>query len=215
MLQRFLKAVGLLFLYMGLLTVGLLIWLRYHPDPSEGEFLVVFLAMFVTFPFALDIMGKWAFYWKSPVVSPKTLEEVKATILGINHPDIPVEVTEKKGVLRITWKYLDAKWYEIMSKHGIHEAYTLRVALNERRHLATLTDIKRSVTWGKGLDFLQLGFVAFRGVSLDVEIGKAWGITECFRPGAIYNYHFKTSEIRNPVLNALLEAGWDVRYGIF
>ncbi len=215
MLERFLKAVGLLFLYMGLLAVGLVVWLQYHPDPSEGEFLVVFLAMFATFPFALDVMGKWAFYWKSSVTNPKTLEEVKLMIKDIDHPDIPVQVTEKKGVLRITWKYLDAKWYEIISKHGITESYTLRVAFDEKRHLATLTDIKRSILWGKGLDFLRFSFFAFRGVSLDVEIGKAWGITECFRPGVIYNYHFKTSEIRNPVLNSLLQAGWDVRYGIF
>lgn len=215
MLQRFLKAVGLLFLYMGLLTVGLLIWLQYNPDPSEGEFLVVFVALFVTFPFALDIMGKWAFYWKSFITPPKTLEEVKAMILRIDHPDIPVQVTEKKGALFITWKYLDAKWYEMMSKQGITESYTLRVVFNEKKHLATLTDVKTSISWGKGLDFFRFGFFGFRGVSLDVEIGKAWGITERFRPGVIYDYRFKTSEIRNPVLNSLLEAGWDVRYGIF
>ncbi len=215
MLQRFLKAVGLLFLYMGLLAIGLLVWLHYDPEPSESSFLVVFVAMLATFPFAMDWMGKLAFYWKSPMTTQKSLEEVKTMILRIDHPDIPVQVTEKNGVLRITWKYLDARWYEIMSKQGITESYTLRVALNEKKHLATLTDIKKSISWGKGLDFLRFGFFGFRGVSLDVEIGKAWGITECFRPGVIYNYRFTSSEIRNPVLNALLEAGWDVRYGIF
>lgn len=214
-LQRFLKAVGLLFVYMGLLALGLFLWLRYQPEPSEGSILLVFVILAATFPFAMDICGKWVFYWKSTNIDPRSLTEMKATIFLLDRPDIPIEVTERRGALSLTWKYLDAKWYEIIAKSGLTESYTLRVVFDEARHLATLTDIKRSISWRKDLRSFQFGFFAFRGVSLDVEVGKAWGITERFVPGKIYEYHFKTSEIRNPVLNALLEGGWDVRYGLF
>lgn len=215
MLERFLKAVGLLFVYMGLLAAGLFLWLRYQPEPSEGSILFIFILLAATFPFVMDILGKWAFYWRATNPDPKSLTEMKSTILLLNRSDIPIEVSDNRGALTLTWKYLDAQWYEIIAKSGLTESYTLRVVFDEKKHLATLTDIKRSISWRKDLRSVQFGFFAFRGVSLDVEVGKAWGITERFMPGKIYEYHFRTSEIRNPVLNSLLEGGWDVRYGLF
>lgn len=214
MMLKFLKATGLLFVYMGLLTVGLLMWLPKDREPSETSIVLIMLGMMATFPPVMDVIGKWCFRFRG-TGAPVPLSELKKSILAINHKNIPVVVTEKNGKLRATWKYLDAKWWDILSKQGITESYTLLMRFDERHHRATLIDIKRSVNWGVGPGAVRFGFFGFRGVSFDVEIGKAWGITERFKVGKVYDYRFKTSEIRNPILNTILQSGWDVQLGIF
>ena len=214
MMIRFLKATLALLVYMGLWMIPIIAWLQMNPDPNPDFILVLMAVIGLSIVFVMDPISKWAFSWNGFGV-PASLDEVKMQILSMNRADLPISVEQKGNVYRITWKYLDAKWYEMFQKVGIRESYTLQVKLDPQRHRATFTDIKRSITWGKGIDQLHFGWFGFRGVSMEAEVGKAWGITEQFSLGRIYDYRFTTAEIRNPVLNTLLRMGWDVRYGIF
>ena len=49
---------------------------------------------------------------------------------------------------------------------------------------------------------------AFRGQSQKIEFGKSYGFTETSAPGQIYNYRFDTSEMKNPLQEAVNSCGW-------
>lgn len=156
----------------------------------------------------------WIF--KGDAVKPTSFEEIKKEILELNRPDLPLMVTEKSPThLIISWKYVDAKWWEVFRKAGMTGAYRLHVKFSPDKHEARLIDIVTKINWNKGPSGFHFSFTFFRGISMEFSIGKAWGIRENFSLGKIYDFKFNNMEIKNPVLNTLLRAGWDVRFALF
>jgi hypothetical protein len=68
---------------------------------------------------------------------------------------------------------------------------------------------------GVGVNEVQFGGSASRGIVSGWERGIAWGIQENFAPGRLYDYTFTPAIVKNPVINTLLHNGWDVRFAIF
>ena len=129
--------------------------------------------------------------------------------------DAPVMLKPKRRGYVFTWRYVDAKWWEVFQKAGLTELYELHVRLNERKHEAILTESTRKVNWGVGVEGVHLGWSGFRGVVSEWERGEAWGIRENFAPGKLYDYTFTPALVTNPVINTILRSGWDGRFSIF
>jgi len=124
-------------------------------------------------------------------------------------------VTEENGRLVVTWKYVDAKWWEIIAKSGLTKVYQLHIKLNVRKKEAILIDVKKDVSWGVGPTKVRLSGGYFRGIVTGIEIGDQWGIKENIHLGKIYEYKFQPSEIRTPIMNTILKSGWNMRLGIW
>jgi hypothetical protein len=218
-LKSFLKVFAYVLVYMAIWAAILFAGIKgIQRAPHDVRILYFGLScmvlMMIGFIPFLDFAAKRSFYFKGEGV-PATDADLKNAILATNDFDVPVMATEKNRRLILTWRYVDARWWETIARAGLTKAYHLHVKLDKKRKVATLIDIQKDVTWGLGPMGVRLSGGYFRGIALGFEIGRQWGIKENFSLGKIYDYKFQPSEIRTPVLNTILKSGWDARLGIW
>ena len=219
MFKRFLAVFGLILLFMAVWG-GILIAVYYifelEGDEEVAGIVVAssMVPIFGTFIPLFNLATKWGFRFKGEG-APIPLEQLREKIKEINTYNVPVMVTEKKGKLIVTWKYVDAKWWIILAKTGLKELYELHIKFNDKKKKVTLIDVQKTVDWEAGPYGVKIRGGYFRGVMMQYTISKAWGIKENFKFGKIYDYKFRPSEIKNPVLNTILRSGWDVNFGLW
>jgi hypothetical protein len=216
-MNKFLIVFLAIFLYILLwfLLVGLAVALT---GGDEEAALVIVLGTLIIFPITLipfmQIVSKRVFYFKGQG-SPASEDELRGVIKNINNLEAPVMVQEKGDKLVATWKYVDARWWEILAKAGMEQVYELHMKLDGKKKTVTMIDIHKSVAWRAGPSQVRLRGGFFRGISSTYEIGKQWGIKENFELGKIYDYKFVSGEIKYPIMNTILRQGWDVRFGLW
>lgn len=218
MLKRFLTVFGLMLLYMAVLAGILALVILLVGEENETLILIsvlvmMVLAIVIIVPY-LDQMAKRVFRFRGEG-EPVSETELRAQIQAINEFDAPVMIEERKGKLVATWKYVDARWWELLAKAGLTKVYELHIKFDDVQHLVTLIDITKSVSWRAGPTKVRLWGGFFRGIMLAYEIGKQWGIKENFELGKVYDYKFVPQEIKMPIMNSILRSGWDVRFGIW
>jgi hypothetical protein len=218
MLKRFLAVFGLMLLYMAVLAGILLLVILLVGEENDTLILIsvlvmMVLAIVIMVPY-LDQMAKRVFRFRGEG-EPVSETELRTQIQAINEFDAPVMIEERKGRLVATWKYVDARWWELLAKAGLTKVYELHIKFDDVQHLVTLIDINKSVSWRAGPTEVRLRGGFFRGIMLAYEIGKQWGIKENFELGKVYDYKFVPQEIKMPIMNSILRSGWDVRFGIW
>ena len=218
MLKRFLTVFGLMLLYMAVLAGILLLVILLVGEENDTLILITVLVMMVLavvimVPY-LDQVAKRVFRFEGEG-QPISETELRAQIQAINQFDAPVMIEGRKDKLVATWKYVDARWWELLAKAGLTKVYELHIKFDNAQRLVTLIDVTKSVAWRAGPTSVRLRGGFFRGIMLAYEIGKQWGIKENFELGKVYDYRFVPQEIKMPILNSILRSGWDVRFGIF
>ncbi len=216
-LKYFLYVIG----YMGVWAIFMypvLIYLQQKYGPQSREMLYGFLFFLIT------IFSSWIPFmiWAAARVfvypgegNPVSEEELRKQILEINSFDAPVRVKEKGKKLSISWNYVDAKWFGIISKSHLSKHYELLIRFNNKTKTATLIDIQKEISFGLNPGEFKLRGGFFRGISFTYEKGIAWGITDNFKIGKVYDYKFTNAEIKTPVMNTIIRNGWTVKMGIF
>ncbi len=204
-----------------LLYMGLYALLFIPVTLLDGDFFEIGVALWSVGAFVLYLpwfiwLTKAVWVFKGDAVQPKSLETIKEEIFLMNRKDLPFTVTEKSPThFVVSWNYVDAKWWEVFRKAGMSGAYRLHIKLDPEKHEARLIDIKTNINWNAGPTGFHYRFSFFRGILMQVSIGKAWGIRENFELGKIYDFQFNNMEIKNPVFNTLLRAGWNVRFALY
>ncbi|MBI9044199.1 MAG: hypothetical protein JEZ06_06925 [Anaerolineaceae bacterium] len=180
--------------------------------------IIFFSGTFILIPFVIigfipymEFATKKAFHFKGEG-NPISEEELRSLILEINNCDVPVIIHSKENQLIATWRYVDAKWWEIFAKAGLTEVYELHMKFNNKKKTVKLIDITKSVKWNAGPSEVSLQSSFFRGIIFEVKVGKQWGIKENFTLGKIYDYQYSSAEIKNPIMNSILQSGWDVQF---
>ncbi len=171
-------------------------------------------AVFISFLPFFNYAIKRTFYY-SGTGTPLSPGSLKNKLKEINNFSAPVMVEDKGKKLVITWRYVDAKWWEIFAKAGLEKIYELHVRFLEQKNEVILTDVMKDVSWKVGPETIKLSAGFFRGINVEVAIGKQWGIKENFSIGKIYDYKFIPAEIKNPVINEILRSGWSVRFAMW
>jgi hypothetical protein len=217
MMKRFLIVFGLIILYMVVIALVFLSFILLLRE-NDGAMLVLALVMLVVsagglIPF-MDWAAKRVFYFPGEG-QPISEAALRAQVQAINELNVPVMVQERGRTLAVTWKYVDARWWELFARAGLTKIYELHVKFDEARRRVTLIDVTKSVSWRAGPTKVQIAWIGFRGISFEVEIGQQWGIVENFQLGQVYEYRFSPQEIKTPVMNSILRSGWDVRFGIW
>lgn len=224
MVKRFLSAFALILLYMAV-WAGLLYGVVLLAREDEGLLLTAILAMmaFMILAFIpyLDQVIKRTFTFRGEG-QPVPAGMLCRQILAVNRSRAPVMAEERLYDLVLTWKYVDARWWEVLSKAGLTRLYELHVKLDEKRCVATLIDVHKSVYWRAGPTQVHIGPTRVqvgghlrRGILVGYEIGKQWGIKENWEQGVVFDYKYVPAEIKTPVMNTILRSGWDVRFGIW
>lgn len=137
--------------------------------------------------------------------------EVIARIRAAARPGAPWTVSDgaAEGVdLIAEWKIVDAQWYESFAKAGLDKVFKIHLKLDEASHEVRAKDSEYQVEWRAGVPSVTLATKKFSGQTKEIEFGKAYGFTEKGTLGEIYNYKFKTSEIKDPIQAAVTAAGW-------
>lgn len=145
----------------------------------------------------------------------KPLTEIRGAVLAINRDGAPWHVREgapaEKCDLVAEWRIVDAKWYEIFAKAGLKSAFKIFLKFDDAKKEVRGVDQEWTVEWRAGVPSMSIAASAFRGQKTEISFGQAYGFTENLGVGQIYNYYFKTSEMKEPLQAAITGAGWTYR----
>ncbi len=136
---------------------------------------------------------------------------LRDALLSLNRDSAPWQVRDgaPEGVdLVAEWKIVDARWYEIFAKASLARVFKVLLKLDEEKGEVRSVDQEWTVEWRAGVPTLSLAASAFRGQKVEMSFGTAFAFKEDLSFGQVYEYHFKTSEIKTPLQDAAAKAGW-------
>jgi len=168
-------------------------------------------------------IGSWAAaVVPAPGVEPVSEPELRRRLMSLNELDGPLRAEERKdGTIDVSWRLADAKWAGLLTLSGVRTIVSIRLRLSEKEKVCRAVDIARSLRYTA--DGLKPGFslegAFFRGIVLGRwEYEKQVGIiVRDGLPaiGTAYEYTFSHAELKNPVVNIVIQGGWQYRPVMF
>lgn len=187
-------------------------------ESVSSEHLVVLLiglAVFLVLWFYLMIRGAtWAASVPSlPGVAPISADDLRARLLAINDLNLPFQVrAQSDGRLVAEWRIAEAKWIGILQAGGLHMAHRVIMELDPATHKVRVQDRSQSIAWSAGAASVGGSWSFFQGITFfqyerGIEVGLflkdgKWTTTA-------YNYRFQLSEMKNPLIEAIVASGWE------
>ena len=144
-------------------------------------------------------------------VARQPVAALREELLAVNRDTAPYTVRDggPEGVdLVAEWKIVDAQWYEIFAKAGLERVFKVLMKFDEASGTVRSTDQDWTVEWRAGTPELTLSGEAFRGQKFEMSFGKAFAFREDLSYGKVYDYYFKTEEIKSPLIAAAQASGW-------
>jgi len=144
-------------------------------------------------------------------------EALVNNLLALNDSAKPYHIIRGEDTdLIAEWKFVDASWYGVFSKSRLRGAYRMSLLVDEARRSVRCYEELGSVTWSAGVNGLiprvhfQKSFFGGR-ILYKKEYGKGYGIKEprSLKFGKVYDYKFDIDDIRQPVIAAVEESGWE------
>lgn len=176
---------------------------------------LAFLVLVVAFVPYLNWAMRRSYVFVPERIDSEDEAQLREQILAINDSPAPVAVTWRGKKLIIHWRYLDAEVWTRLAGGRLTSAYELHVKLDGTRREAILTDVKKSLRFGIRPGDVRLGVGFTRGHFAGVEIGVAWNVRMSFSRERAHAFTFDPEEIKRPVINTILQAGWMARFGIW
>ena len=144
-------------------------------------------------------------------VTPVPAETLRDRLLAINDLDLPFQVRKEGRRLVAEWRIADARWIGLMELGGLTKAHQVHLELDPDTHTVRAQDRDRTVSWNGRVAHLGWSWSFFRGISFfQYERGAAVGLF--FQDGrwttTAYNYRFDLVEMKNPLIQAVVESGW-------
>jgi hypothetical protein len=149
----------------------------------------------------------------APAVLPRQpVSLLREQMLAINRASAPFTIRDgaPEGVdLVAEWKIVDARWYEIFAKAGLEKTFKVLMKFDEAKGEVRSVDQEWTVAWRAGIPSLALAGSSFRGQKTEFSFGTAYAFKEeDLSFGKVYEYRFKTAEIKDPLIAAAQAAGW-------
>ena len=167
MIKRFLIVFGLILLFM-VLWAGVLLLVFFIAEDADVVALITVPVIFITFIPYVNFIAKNVFHFKGEG-APISGDELRSRIMEINDINVPVMVQKRKKKLIATWKYVDAKWWEILSKAGLKKIIELLMKFNDRKKEVILSDVTKSISWKAGPTKVRVWGGFTRGIALEYE----------------------------------------------
>ncbi|WP_432038930.1 hypothetical protein [Streptomyces cucumeris] len=148
-------------------------------------------------------------------ITPWSAEEVHDALLGLNGPDIPWVVrdgTREDVDLVAEWRLKEPAWRTFFVRSQLSRATEIRMRLVPKDHEVRVLERHWEVNWVGGVPVSKaFGRGPATKSSRHWTIGRGTDgrleVTETFR--------FDTSQLKDPVQNTVLKAGWTWRGVIF
>ena len=158
----------------------------------------------------------WLTGSKSPPAGTKrkSVAATRKALLAVGRKTAPFVVRDGKpeGVdLVAEWRIVDAKWYEVFAKAGVKRVFTVLMRFDEKKSEIRAVDQEWQVEWRAGIPSLSAAAKGFRGQSWEKSFETVYAFREDGSFGEVYSYRFNTNEIKKPLQQAALKAGWGWR----
>jgi hypothetical protein len=148
---------------------------------------------------------------KRPAGPPRSPDEVRDALLAVNRSTAPFVVRDgsPEGVdLVAEWRIVDATWYQIFAKAGLSKVFRVLMRLDAGGCEVRAVDEEWEVQWQAGVPVLSMSKETFRGQKASVQFGQGYAFTERGQYGEVYNYRFRTGELKDPLKEAVKACGW-------
>lgn len=119
------------------------------------------------------------------------LRNIRASVEGT-----PYVVTETDRGFDLTLDIVDARWFGLYFKQGLHRVYTHHVEV-PGDGTYTVTDDSRTVEWQAGVPTISGSVQRTRGRVLELSSEKLWALGEDLRPRVVVDYRFNSEEGRH------------------
>ncbi|MFD5077525.1 hypothetical protein [Streptomyces sp. NPDC058371] len=147
-------------------------------------------------------------------VAPRSAAEVHVALLGLNRPDVPYVIRDGRAEgadLVAEWRMLEPAWRTFFARTQVSRVFQVRMRLVPEKNEVRSLDQQYEVTWVGGIPRLSVSAEAQRGQVQTVS--KRWTLGEGNDGGleASETFSFDSSELKNPLQDAVLGAGWTWR----
>ncbi len=147
-------------------------------------------------------------------VAPRSAAEVHAALLGLNSPDVPYVVRdgrEEGADLVAEWRILDPAWQTFFVRTQVSRVFQVRMRLVPEKHEVRSLDQQYEVTWVGDTPRLAIAAEAQRGQVQTVSKRWTLGGGEDGGLEATETFSFDSSDLKNPLQDTVLGAGWTWR----
>jgi hypothetical protein len=147
----------------------------------------------------------------APVLGRDEVLRRLQALAGEQVPFVVAPSADSSVDLEVTWRIVDAQWYEVFAKAGLEKSHTILLGLDEAEHEVHALEVAYQVSWRAGLPQLRLSAEKFQGRTFG---GKSFGAGYAFTGvdplnwGQAYSYRFDVSEMKDPVTSVVTRAGW-------
>lgn len=149
---------------------------------------------------------------KPPSDTPaRTAEELVAALTALNRPDAPWAIRpgdEKRVDLIAEWRLTEPDWHSFFARTNMDRTFQILLHLDPGKREVRSQDRQWKVNWADGAPRLTLAAEQQRGQVKEVSWGRTVG-------EAAPDYRFSTEELREPVRDTVLAAGWTWRPAVF
>lgn len=149
-------------------------------------------------------------------VEPATADQLRERLMALTGLDLPFHIVESgRGRLVAEWRLADEKWGSALRKAGLRVAHSLQLELDERQAVVRSIQTSRRAAWSAG----ALSFVSRFSWSRQISFyhrasGASYGVVPKaggWELAENYAYRYQLSEIVQPVVSAIVDAGWEFR----
>ncbi len=147
-------------------------------------------------------------------VAPRSAAEVHTALLGLNRPDVPYVIRdgrEEGADLVAQWRILDPAWQTFFVRTQVSRVFQVRMRLVQEKNEVRSLDQQYEVTWVGDAPRLALAAEAQCGQVQTVS--KSWTLGRGEDGGleATETFNFDSSDLKNPLQDTVLGAGWTWR----
>lgn len=142
-------------------------------------------------------------------------ETLRRRLLAVNQTDTPVEV--KPGAdaksLEVTWRYADARWFDLMRLHQMKRIHKLVLEFDEAAHKVRIREYWSSFDASAGVGGVRVDWKASVGMMLfQVDHVRVVGVQlgpDGQPTGELSKaYTFDLQKLKAPFVEAVTGAGW-------
>ncbi|MDX3639020.1 hypothetical protein [Streptomyces sp. MB09-02B] len=153
---------------------------------------------------------------KSPAsgVAPRSAAEVHAALLDLNRLDLPYVIRdgrEEGADLVAEWRILDPAWQTFFGRTQGSRVFQVRMRLVPEKNEVRSLDQEYEVTWVGETPRLAVAAEARRGQGHTVSKSWTLGRGQDGRLEANETFTFDSFELKGPLQDAVLDAGWTWR----
>ena len=182
-------------------------------NPTYMKALIVWgVLVLISLGPALSLLIKkiWVFHGKGRAI---TIKKLQSSLLAVNEMHVPVRIKKKGKRLIAEWRYDDPEWCERMAAENISRLYELRLLFNENTSTVTLSDRSRRVNFALCPIRIKTGLFSMPRLFFNINIRKNHQI-EHYNNLLPIDYKFKAGEIKSPLVNTILNQGWNVQFSL-